>query len=159
MSEGQLQELKLVPGKSCCDSSSNHHAQRYNPNAEMSASLCSSPTVVLVQPGRGPGARKSLPSDGGDDATGKAAMATAGDWVIRSMSYPYKICPVQDQPRMQLLQPEQHGYTLSPGRSVVVAKGMGFDFTVAGTPTNPNQCVERMNATNSALYSPCPPRR
>jgi hypothetical protein len=55
---------------------------------------------------------------GVDDATGKAAMATAGDtWVIRSMSYPYKICAVQDQPRMLLLQPEQHGFTLSPGRS------------------------------------------
>jgi hypothetical protein len=41
----------------------------------------------------------------------------------------------------------------------VVVKGMGYDFTVAGTPTDPNQCVERINATNGAFYSACPPRR
>ena len=96
----------------------------------------------------------------GVDATGKAAMVSAGDtWVIRSMSFPYKVGPVEDQPRMLSLQPEQDGFTLSPGRYVVVVKGMGYDFTVAGTPTDPNQCVERINATNGAFYSPCPPRR
>ncbi|WFU39472.1 hypothetical protein QA640_34700 [Bradyrhizobium sp. CB82] len=96
----------------------------------------------------------------GVDATGKAAMVNAGDsWVIRSMSFPYKVSPVEDQPRMLLLQPEQDGFTLAPGRYIVVVKGMGYDFTVAGDVTDPNQCVERINATNGAFYSPCPPPR
>jgi hypothetical protein len=94
----------------------------------------------------------------GVDATGKAAMVSTGDsWVIRSMSFPYKVAPVEDQPRMLLLQPENDGFTLTPGRYVVVVKGIGYDFTVAGDVTDPNQCVERINAANGAFYSPCPP--
>ncbi len=50
----------------------------------------------------------------GVDATGKAAMVGAGDsWVIRSMSYPYKVGSDRDQAKMLLLQPEQDGFTLS----------------------------------------------
>ena len=79
-----------------------------------------------------------------------AAVVSAGDsWADRSMSYPYKVGPVEDQPRMLLLQPEQNGFTLSPGRYVVV-KGMGYHFTVAGTITGP----KRINPTNGAFYSP-----
>ena len=75
----------------------------------------------------------------GVDATGKAAMVSAGDsWVIRSMSYPYKVGPVEEQPRMLLLQPEQDGFTLAPGRYIVVVKGMGYDFTVDGIVTDPD---------------------
>ena len=87
-------------------------------------------------------------------------MVNAGDsWVIRSMSFAYKVGPVEDQPRMLLLQPEQDGFALAPGRYIVVVKGMGYDFAVAGDVTDPNQCVERINATNGAFYSPCPPPR
>jgi hypothetical protein len=39
----------------------------------------------------------------------------------------------------------------------VVIKGIGYDFAVAGDVTDPKQCVERINATNGAFYSP--PRR
>jgi len=39
----------------------------------------------------------------------------------------------------------------------VVIKGMGF--AVAGDVTDPDQCVERINAANGAFYSPCPPPR
>jgi hypothetical protein len=164
LSDGQLQELKPVPGK-IPDRRVAISAAINTPSA---TTLTSGDVSFIVF--RSDGGVDATGTEVrvvakvsramGVDATGKAAMVTAGDtWVIRSMSYPYKVGPVEDQPRMLSLQPEQDGFTLSPGRYVVVVKGMGYDFTVAGTPTDPNQCVERINATNGAFYSPCPPRR
>lgn len=164
LSEGQLQELKSVPGKipdrrvaisaaintpsATTLTSGDVRFIVFRPDGGIDASVTEVRVVAKVSRAMGV------------DATGKAAMVSAGDsWVIRSMSYPYKVGPVEDQPRMLLLQPEQDGFTLAPGRYVVVVKGMGYDFTVAGTVTDPNQCVERINATNGAFYSPCPPPR
>jgi hypothetical protein len=95
----------------------------------------------------------------GVDSTGKASTAPVADsWVIRNVTFPYKAGPADDQQKMLQLQPETDGFSLGPGRYVVVIKGIGYDFTVAGDVTDPNQCVERINATNGAFYSPCPPR-
>ncbi|PIT04909.1 hypothetical protein TSA1_32310 [Bradyrhizobium nitroreducens] len=164
LNEGQLQELKPVPGKipdrrvaisaaistpsATTLTSGDVRFIVFRPDGSIEASVTEVRVVAKVS--------RSM----GVDASGKAAMVSAGDsWVIRSMSYPYKVGPVEDQQRMLLLQPEQDGFTLSPGRYVVVVKGMGYDFTVAGTVTDPNQCVERINAANGAFYSPCPPPR
>ncbi|QAU48771.1 hypothetical protein [Bradyrhizobium guangzhouense] len=164
LSEGQLQELKSVPGKipdrrvaisaaintpsATTLTSGDVRFIVFRPDGGMDTSVTEVRVVAKVSRAMGV------------DATGKAAMVSAGDsWVIRSMSHPYKVGPVEDQPRMLLLQPEQDGFTLAPGRYVVVVKGMGYDFTVAGTVTDPDQCVERINATNGAFYSPCPPPR
>lgn len=164
LSEGQLHELKPVPGKI--------------PDRRVAISAAiNTPSVTTVPDGdvkfivfRPDGGVEAGGTEVrviakvsramGVDSTGKAAMVSAGDsWVIRSMSYPYKVGPIDDQSRMLLLQPEQDGFTFAPGRYIVVVKGMGYDFTVAGTITDPNQCVERINATNGAFYSPCPPPR
>lgn len=164
LSEGQLHELKPVPGKI--------------PDRRVAISAAiNTPSVttlsdgdvkfIVFRPDGGVDASGTevrvvakVSRAMGVDATGKAAMVSAGDsWVIRSMSYPYKVGPIEDQSRMLLLQPEQDGFTLAPGRYIVVVKGMGYDFTVAGTITDPNQCVERINAANGAFYSPCPPPR
>ncbi|WP_439405873.1 hypothetical protein ACNJX9_31500 [Bradyrhizobium sp. DASA03076] len=164
LSDGQLQELKAVPGKipdrrvaisaaintpsATTLTSGDVKFIVFRPDGGMDTSVTEVRVVAKVSRAMGV------------DATGKAAMVSAGDaWVIRSMSYPYKVGPVEDQPRMLLLQPEQDGFTLAPGRYIVVVKGMGYDFTVAGTVTDPTQCVERINATNGAFYSPCPPPR
>ena len=164
LSEGQLQELKPVPGK-IPDRRVAISAAITTPSATTLTS--GDVSFIVFRPDGGVDTTGTevrvvakVSRAMGVDATGKAAMVSAGDtWVIRSMSFPYKVGPVEDQPRMLSLQPEQDGFTLSPGRYVVVVKGMGYDFTVAGTPTDPNQCVERINATNGAFYSPCPPRR
>lgn len=164
LNEGQLHELKPVPGKI--------------PDRRVAISAAiTTPSVttltdgdvkfIVFRPDGGVDASGTevrvvakVSRAMGVDATGKAAIVNVGDsWVIRSMSYPYKVGPVDDQPRMLLLQPEQDGFTLAPGRYIVVVKGMGYDFTVAGTITDPNQCVERINAANGAFYSPCPPPR
>ncbi|SCB27069.1 hypothetical protein GA0061098_1004225 [Bradyrhizobium shewense] len=164
LNEGQLQELKPVPGKipdrrvaisaaintpsATTLTSGDVNFIVFRPDGSIEASVTEVRVVAKVS--------RSM----GVDASGKAAIVNAGDsWVIRSMSYPYKVGPVEDQQRMLLLQPEQDGFTLSPGRYIVVVKGIGYDFTVAGTITDPNQCVERINAANGAFYSPCPPPR
>lgn len=164
LSEGQLQELKPVPGKipdrrvaisaaintpsATTLTSGDVRFIVFRPDGGMDTSVTEVRVVAKVSRAMGV------------DATGKAAIVSAGDsWVIRSMFHPYKVGPIEDQPRMLLLQPEQDGFTLAPGRYVVVVKGMGYDFTVAGTVTDPDQCVERINAANGAFYSPCPPPR
>lgn len=164
LSEGQLHELKPVPGK-IPDRRVAISAAINTPSA--TTLMGGDVRFIVFRPDGGVDASGTevrvvakVSRAMGVDATGKAAMVSAGDsWVIRSMSYPYKVGPVEDQSRMLLLKPEQDGFTLAPGRYVVVVKGMGYDFTVAGTVTDPNQCVERINAANGAFYSPCPPPR
>ncbi|WP_375305460.1 hypothetical protein WI560_25850 [Bradyrhizobium sp. A11] len=164
LSEGQLHELKSVPGK-IPDRRVAISAAITTPSA--TTLMDGDVRFIVFRPDGGVDATGTevrvvakVSRAMGVDASGKASMVSAGDsWVIRSMSYPYKVGPVDDQPRMLLLQPEQDGFTLAPGRYVVVIKGMGYDFTVAGTVTDPNQCVERINAANGAFYSPCPPPR
>ncbi|RTE90044.1 hypothetical protein [Bradyrhizobium sp. LVM 105] len=164
LSEGQLHELKSVPGK-IPDRRVAISAAITTPSA--TTLMDGDVKFIVFRPDGGVDASGTevrvvakVSRAMGVDASGKASIVSAGDsWVIRSMSYPYKVGPVDDQPRMLLLQPEQDGFTLAPGRYVVVIKGMGYDFTVAGTVTDPNQCVERINAANGAFYSPCPPPR
>ena len=164
LSEGQLHELKSVPGK-IPDRRVAISAAISTPSATTLAD--GDVKFIVFRPDGGVDANGTevrviakVSRAMGVDASGKAAMVSAGDsWVIRSMSYPYKVGPIDDQSRMLLLQPEQDGFTLAPGRYIVVVKGMGYDFTVAGTITDPNQCVERINAANGAFYSPCPPPR
>jgi hypothetical protein len=76
--------------------------------------------------------------------------------VIRNISFPYKIGPVDDHPEMFLVQPEAADFVLPSGRYALVIKGQGYDFGVAGAITDPRQCLERVNAVNGAFYSPCP---
>ncbi|UWU91406.1 hypothetical protein [Bradyrhizobium sp. CB1015] len=164
LSEGQLHELKPVPGKIpdrrvAISAAINTPSVTTLPDGDVK--------FIVFRPDGGVDASGTevrviakVSRAMGVDASGKAAMVSAGDsWVIRSMSYPYKVGPIDDQSRMLLLQPEQDGFTLAPGRYIVVVKAMGYDFTVAGTITDPNQCVERINAINGAFYSPCPPPR
>lgn len=164
LSEGQLQELKPVPGKI----PDRRVAISAAINMPSATTLTSGDVKFIVfRPDGGVDASGTevrvvakVSRAMGVDASGKASIVSGGDtWVIRSMSFPYKVGPVEDQPRMLLLQPEQDGFTLTPGRYVVVVKGAGYDFTVAGAVTDPNQCVERINAANGAFYSPCPPSR
>lgn len=164
LSDGQLQELKAVPGK-IPDRRVAISAAITTPSA---TTLTSGDVKFIVfRPDGGVDASGTdvrvvakVFRAMGVDATGKASMVSAGDsWVIRSMSFPYKVGPVEEQPRMLQLLPETDGFTLTPGRYVIVVKGIGYDFTVAGDVTDPNQCVERINATNGAFYSPCPPPR
>jgi hypothetical protein len=93
----------------------------------------------------------------GVDKSGKATFLKAQDnWVIRNILIRYKIGPVDDHPEMFLIQPETSDLILPAGRYVLVLKGQGFDFEVDGLVTDPRHCLERVDASNGAFYSPCP---
>jgi len=90
------------------------------------------------------------------DATGKPVVATADDtWVIRNISTPYRAAPVKDEPQMYEIQPREPDDALSPGRYVLVVKGLAYDFTIDGTETDRRHCLERLAAANGTFYSPC----
>jgi hypothetical protein len=164
LSDGQLQELKALPGKVP------------DRRVAISAAIPTPPQTsvangevkfITFRPELGPDSAgpvevrvvAKVSRTMGVDSTGKAKMTPGGDsWVIRSASFPFKIGPVEDQPKMLLIQPETDGLMLSPGRYILVVKGIGYDFSVSGAVTDPNQCVERINAANGAFYSPCPMR-
>jgi len=93
----------------------------------------------------------------GVDGAGKVNVSQTQDtWVIRNISFPYKIGPVKDHPEMFQVQPEAADFSLPAGRYALVLKGQGFDFTVAGPITDVRQCLERLDAANGAFYSLCP---
>ena len=92
----------------------------------------------------------------GFDPAGKPVVSKVDDnWVIRNISIPYRTAPKKDNPDMYEVQSENTEAALPPGRYALVLKGQAYDFTVAGTITDPKQCLERLAATNGQFYSEC----
>jgi hypothetical protein len=90
------------------------------------------------------------------DAAGKPAIASVGDtWSVRSIAYPFRVAPIPDNPEMLALKSEDPDFVLPAGRYAVVIKGQGYDFTVAGTVTDPSQCLEKVEAANGSFYAEC----
>jgi hypothetical protein len=91
------------------------------------------------------------------DSKGKASFVPVSDaWSIRNLSHEFRVRPIAGNPEMLLMQPEDADFALPAGRYVLVLKGQGYDFTVAGKVTDPSQCLERTDAANGAFYSDCP---
>jgi hypothetical protein len=87
---------------------------------------------------------------------GKPTVApTADTWVIRNVSFDYRVAPLQEDPDMYEIRNNADEFALSPGRYALVVKGTAYDFTVEGRPTDPNQCLQRVEAANGSFYSPC----
>lgn len=92
----------------------------------------------------------------GFDPNGKSVVSKPDNtWVIRNISIPYRSAPKRDNPDMYEILGENPEAALSPGRYVLVLKGQAYDFSVAGTTTDPRQCLERFAATNGQFYSEC----
>jgi hypothetical protein len=90
------------------------------------------------------------------DAKGKANFTPVSDaWNIRNISYELRVRPIPGNPEMLLVQAEKSDFALPPGRYILVLKDQGYDFTVAGEITDPNQCLERTDAMNGSFYSEC----
>jgi hypothetical protein len=90
------------------------------------------------------------------DQAGKAVVAKVDDtWVMRNISLPYRTAPKADNPDMYEVQSENPETALPPGRYALVLKGQAYDFSVAGSITDPKQCLERLAATNGQFYSEC----
>jgi len=78
-----------------------------------------------------------------------------GQWAIRSKSYEFKVVPIDDNPEMVVLHPENSNLALSAGRYALAIAGRGYDFTVAGQKTDTAQCLERTNVVGGTVYSEC----
>jgi hypothetical protein len=90
------------------------------------------------------------------DRDGKQVAANIDDsWVVRNISIPYRTAPKKDIPDMYEVQSENPETPLAPGRYALVLKGYAYDFSVAGSVTDPRQCLERLVATNGQFYSQC----
>ena len=89
-----------------------------------------------------------------DSQTRQASYTPEELWSVRPFTYKFRSAPVPGNPEMILIKPED-GVVLPPGRYALVLKRQGYDFTVAGEITDPNQCLERTEATNGIFYSPC----
>jgi len=88
---------------------------------------------------------------------GKPAVAVEDSWAIRGSGHEFRVGPAADEQQMILVKPESDDFTLTPGRYALVLKGQAYDFTVAGTPTDPVHCLERVDVVNGLVYSPCKP--
>lgn len=157
VNDGQLTELELldgqVPDKRVAVSSPIHNASRTTlPDG--------SPTFVVFRRDLA-----AIPTDGIEARVvarishtmkvdnQKASYAPEELWSIRPFTYKFRSAPVPGNPEMMLIKPD--GVTLPAGRYVLVLKRQGYDFTVAGKITDPNQCLERTEAANGTFYSPC----
>jgi hypothetical protein len=76
-------------------------------------------------------------------------------WVMRNISIPFRLSPVNDNPEMFELHSEDPAMELTPGRYALVLKTQAYDFSVAGEPTDPKQCIERIVTSNGTFYSDC----
>ena len=86
---------------------------------------------------------------------GKAQQSGVDDeWIIRNISFPFRVAPVESKPEMLALEPESDP-ALPAGRYGLVINGIAYDFSVAGDVTDPAQCLERVAAANGTFYSPC----
>lgn len=88
-----------------------------------------------------------------DSQTKQASYTPEELWSIRPFAFKFRSAPVPGNPEMMLIKPD--GTVLPAGRYVLVLKRQGYDFTVAGKITDPNQCLERTEAANGTFYSAC----
>jgi hypothetical protein len=156
---GKLVELELiegqVPDKRVAISSPLHTASR-------TILTDGSPTFVVFRRDLA-----TIPTDGiearvvakikhtmkFDSQTKQASYTPEELWSIRPFTFKFRSAPVPGNPEMMLIKPD--GIVLPAGRYVLVLKRQGYDFTVAGKITDPNQCLERTEAANGTFYSAC----
>jgi hypothetical protein len=84
-----------------------------------------------------------------------AVIPMQGTWRIRSKEYVFKVSPLEGRNEMIVIQPDP-GFVFQPGRYALVLNGFGYDFTVAGQITAPDQCLEQVEVVNGAVVTECP---
>lgn len=93
-------------------------------------------------------------------ATGPPKYLTVnGEWAVRSKSYQFGVAPLNGHPEMVMLRSGDSGFSFPSGRYVLLFKGEGYDFNVAGPITDSAHCLERTDAVGGMVYSECPQSR
>jgi hypothetical protein len=87
-------------------------------------------------------------------AKGESTAMQGDHWVVRNLSFPYRIAPIQGAPDMYEVESEAPDLTLAPGRYALVWKGVGYDFVVAGDASS-KHCLQQIAAVNGVFYSEC----
>jgi len=87
---------------------------------------------------------------------GPASMTNVQDtWTIRNISYDFRVAPLGEGSEMLMIRPESEDFVFPAGRYGLVIKGQAYDFTIAGSITEPVQCLEGIKAENGTFYSEC----
>ncbi len=89
-----------------------------------------------------------------NSAKSEPTAAQSDHWVIRNISFPYRIAPIQGAPDMYEVESEASDFKLAPGRYALVWKGIGYDFVVDGDAGS-KHCLEQTTAVNGVFYSEC----
>jgi hypothetical protein len=87
-----------------------------------------------------------------------SVVPVENSWRIRDKAYEFKVSPVENSREMILIKPRA-GFTFPAGRYALVLNGLGYDFTVAGPITAPEQCLEQVEVLNGTVLSECPKSR
>jgi hypothetical protein len=89
-------------------------------------------------------------------SSGAAATVAVDDqWSVRGIAFDFRVAPLGDSPEMLVMRPDQSDFVFPAGRYGLVIKGQAYDFTVDGPITDPDQCLERVQAANGAFYTEC----
>ena len=87
---------------------------------------------------------------------GKPTVTPVGaSWRIRDKSYEFQVSPLESNREMVVIQPNPD-FVFPPGRYALVLNGYGYDFTVAGPITAPEQCLEQVQVVDGIVVSECP---
>ncbi|EJW11989.1 hypothetical protein A33M_2577 [Rhodovulum sp. PH10] len=91
------------------------------------------------------------------DSSGKAVTAPPAEprWVIRDIGFDFRVRPLKENQEMVLVQPEDPGFALPPGRYVLMINGAPYDFTVEGRVTDPAHCLESSATTRGTIVYEC----
>jgi hypothetical protein len=86
---------------------------------------------------------------------GKAIVTPIeGVWRIRSKAYEFKISPLEGHREMIVIQPDSE-FVFPAGRYALVLNGYGYEFTVPGSVTAPEQCLEQAEMLSGTVLSEC----
>jgi hypothetical protein len=77
-----------------------------------------------------------------------------GSWRIRSKAFTFKVAPLEGTREMVVIRPPPE-FVFPPGRYALVLNAVGYDFTVAGSITVSEQCLEQMEVLNGTVLSEC----
>ena len=87
---------------------------------------------------------------------GKATVTpVAASWRIRDKAYEFQVSPIESNREMIVIQPDPN-FVFLAGRYALVLNGYGYDFTVAGPVTAPEQCLEQVQVTDGIVVTECP---
>jgi hypothetical protein len=91
------------------------------------------------------------------DSSGKPVVTTPAteSWLIRDQGYDLLVTPVRESPEMIMVRPENPEFAFPAGRYELMIGGQPYDFVIAGSVTDPAQCVEGFATVRGPGFYEC----